>query len=91
MISLAILDKVKDRLLRVTDDGEAMTLLGSYLETVRNPDSTIPRSQSSGPNLYSDPSSEVHVYEFTGFDSIHVVLILNECDDCRIFHFWQYQ
>jgi len=61
MISLAILDKVKDRLLRVTDDGEAMTLLGSYLETVRNPDSTIPRSQSSGPNLYSDPSSETSI------------------------------
>ena len=42
-VSLAILDQLKDSLVASKDDGEAMTLLSSYLEHVTNRDSTMPR------------------------------------------------
>lgn len=42
-MSLAILDKLKDQLSKVKDDGEAMCLLARYLEGVTNRDATLPR------------------------------------------------
>ena len=42
-VSLAILDKLKDQLSKVKDDGEAMCLLARFLEGVTNRDSTLPR------------------------------------------------
>lgn len=47
--SLAILDNLKKDLLASKDDGEAMTLLASYLENVSNKDSTMPRMPSGNP------------------------------------------
>ena len=41
-----ILLKLKTPLLSVTDDGEAMTILSKFLETVANRDSTLPKSQT---------------------------------------------
>ncbi|KAK2144685.1 hypothetical protein LSH36_737g04030 [Paralvinella palmiformis] len=42
-ISLTILDNNSGRLLKTSDDGEAMTILSSYLEKITNRDSTLPR------------------------------------------------
>lgn len=41
-VALTILDAKKEELLAARDDGEAMTILGSYLENVSNRDSTMP-------------------------------------------------
>ncbi|XP_060086343.1 TBC1 domain family member 9-like [Ylistrum balloti] len=41
-VALTILDTKKDQLLAARDDGEAMTILGAYLENVSNRDSTMP-------------------------------------------------
>ncbi|XP_033751283.1 TBC1 domain family member 9-like [Pecten maximus] len=41
-VALTILDAKKDELLAARDDGEAMTILGGYLENVSNRDSTMP-------------------------------------------------
>lgn len=40
-IALATLDANRSKLLAVEDDGEAMTVLGHYLEGVTNRDSTV--------------------------------------------------
>ncbi|XP_070566267.1 TBC1 domain family member 9-like isoform X3 [Ptychodera flava] len=41
-IALEILDANKEKLLDCGDDGEAMTILGDYLENVSNKDATLP-------------------------------------------------
>lgn len=41
-IALATLDANRNTLLAVQDDGEAMTVLGNYLEHVSNRDATMP-------------------------------------------------
>ena len=43
MISLAILHNLNEKLAKAKDDGEAMTVLSSYLEKVTNKDATLPR------------------------------------------------
>ena len=43
MISLAILNNLNEKLVKAKDDGEAMTVLSSYLEKVTNKDATLPR------------------------------------------------
>ena len=43
MISLAILNNLNEKLVKAKDDGEAMTVLSSYLEKVANKDATLPR------------------------------------------------
>lgn len=40
-IALATLDANRNKLLSVQDDGEAMTILGNYLEHVTNRDATM--------------------------------------------------
>ena len=47
MLSLMILKKLKLKLLSVTDDGEAMTILSQFLERVTNRDSTVPKSETT--------------------------------------------
>ena len=60
MISLSILDKCSDQLLACKDDGEAMTVLGAYLEKVSNCDSTVPCvPHCATMSNYSSPDSEV--------------------------------
>lgn len=41
-LALAVLDANVDKLLNCKDDGEAMTVLGRYLDSVTNKDSTLP-------------------------------------------------
>ncbi|XP_077979306.1 TBC1 domain family member 9-like isoform X2 [Glandiceps talaboti] len=64
-IALEILEANKDKLLDCTDDGEAMTVLGDYLENVANKDATLPHmphtsSMHSG-EVIQRPSVEVSV------------------------------
>ncbi|XP_043918219.1 TBC1 domain family member 9 isoform X2 [Protopterus annectens] len=64
-LALAVLDANVDKLLNCKDDGEAMTVLGRYLDSVTNNDSTLPPI----PHLHSllsdgkDPYPEVDVFK----------------------------
>ena len=59
-MSLCILDKVRDKLLACKDDGEAMTVLGAYLENVTNRDSTLMHvAHTATMSNYSEPNSKV--------------------------------
>ncbi len=61
IISLCILDKLKDNLLSAKDDGEAMTLMGQYLENITNRDATLPRlPHINAMANYSTPNSKVY-------------------------------
>ncbi|XP_067899506.1 TBC1 domain family member 9 isoform X1 [Heterodontus francisci] len=64
-LALAVLDANIDKLLNCKDDGEAMTILGKYLDSVTNKDSTLPPI----PHLHSllsddgDPYPEVDIFK----------------------------
>ncbi|XP_069781409.1 TBC1 domain family member 9 isoform X2 [Narcine bancroftii] len=64
-LALAVLDANIDKLLTCKDDGEAMTILGKYLDSVTNKDSTLPPI----PHLHSllsddgDPYPEVDIFK----------------------------
>ena len=57
-IALATLDANRNKLLAVQDDGEAMTVLGNYLEHVTNRDATM-LSTSQGINNRSQSTVDV--------------------------------
>ncbi|XP_008571503.1 PREDICTED: TBC1 domain family member 9 [Galeopterus variegatus] len=57
-LALAVLDANVDKLLNCKDDGEAMTVLGRYLDSVTNKDSTLPPI----PHLHSLLSDDVEPY-----------------------------
>lgn len=57
-IALATLDANRNKLLAVQDDGEAMTVLGNYLEHVTNRDATM-LSSSQGVNNRSQSTVDV--------------------------------
>ncbi|KAM5192782.1 TBC1 domain family member 9 isoform 1-T1 [Mantella aurantiaca] len=63
-LALAVLEANVDKLLNCKDDGEAMTVLGRYLDSVSNKDSTLPPI----PHLHSlimddsEPYPEVDVF-----------------------------
>ncbi|KAF6307260.1 TBC1 domain family member 9 [Rhinolophus ferrumequinum] len=57
-LALAVLDANVDKLLNCKDDGEAMTVLGRYLDSVTNKDSTLPPI----PHLHSLLSDDVQPY-----------------------------
>ncbi|KAJ8782394.1 hypothetical protein J1605_010102 [Eschrichtius robustus] len=57
-LALAVLDANVDKLLNCKDDGEAMTVLGRYLDSVTNKDSTLPPI----PHLHSLLSEDVEPY-----------------------------
>ncbi|XP_033016713.1 TBC1 domain family member 9 [Lacerta agilis] len=57
-LALAVLDANVDKLLNCKDDGEAMTVLGRYLDSVTNKDSTLPPI----PHLHSLLSDDVGPY-----------------------------
>ncbi|MBN3322911.1 TBCD9 protein, partial [Atractosteus spatula] len=64
-LALAVLDANIDKLLNCKDDGEAMTVLGRYLDSVTNKDSTLPPI----PHLHSlltddgEPHPEVDIFK----------------------------
>uniref|UniRef100_W5MRU7 TBC1 domain family member 9 n=1 Tax=Lepisosteus oculatus TaxID=7918 RepID=W5MRU7_LEPOC len=64
-LALAVLDANIDKLLNCKDDGEAMTVLGRYLDSVSNKDSTLPPI----PHLHSlltddgEPHPEVDIFK----------------------------
>ncbi|XP_072112294.1 TBC1 domain family member 9 isoform X3 [Mobula birostris] len=64
-LALAVLDANIEKLLNCKDDGEAMTILGKYLDSVTNKDSTLPPI----PHLHSllsddgDPYPEVDIFK----------------------------
>ncbi|XP_033871363.2 TBC1 domain family member 9 isoform X1 [Acipenser ruthenus] len=64
-LALAVLDSNIDKLLNCKDDGEAMTVLGRYLDSVTNKDSTLPPI----PHLHSlltddgEPHPEVDIFK----------------------------
>ena len=65
MISLCILDQCSEKLLSCKDDGEAMTVLGAYLEKVSNRDSTLPTvPHASAMSNYSPPDGKVGSISF---------------------------
>uniref|UniRef100_A0A8D2J5H3 TBC1 domain family member 9 n=1 Tax=Varanus komodoensis TaxID=61221 RepID=A0A8D2J5H3_VARKO len=57
-LALAVLDANVDKLLNCKDDGEAMTVLGRYLDSVTNKDSTLPPI----PHLHSLLSDDIGPY-----------------------------
>uniref|UniRef100_A0A8C2UY11 TBC1 domain family member 9 n=1 Tax=Chinchilla lanigera TaxID=34839 RepID=A0A8C2UY11_CHILA len=57
-LALAVLDANVDKLLNCKDDGEAMTVLGRYLDSVTNKDSTLPPI----PHLHSLLTDDVEPY-----------------------------
>ncbi|XP_049625941.1 TBC1 domain family member 9 [Suncus etruscus] len=57
-LALAVLDANVDKLLHCKDDGEAMTVLGRYLDSVTNKDSTLPPI----PHLHSLLSDDLEPY-----------------------------
>uniref|UniRef100_A0A8C3H2B3 TBC1 domain family member 9 n=1 Tax=Corvus moneduloides TaxID=1196302 RepID=A0A8C3H2B3_CORMO len=57
-LALAVLDANVDKLLNCKDDGEAMTVLGRYLDSITNKDSTLPPI----PHLHSLLSDDVEPY-----------------------------
>jgi len=57
-IALAALDANRNKLLAVQDDGEAMTVLGNYLEHVTNRDATM-LSSNQGVNNRSQSTVDV--------------------------------
>lgn len=57
-IALATLDANRNKLLTVQDDGEAMTVLGNYLEHVTNRDATMP-TNNQGVNNRSQSTVDV--------------------------------
>ena len=46
-VALATLDANRAKLLAIADDGEAMTILGNYLDNVTNRDATMPVTTAS--------------------------------------------
>ncbi|XP_039606112.1 TBC1 domain family member 9 isoform X1 [Polypterus senegalus] len=64
-LALSVLDANIDKLLNCKDDGEAMTVLGRYLDSVTNKDSTLPPI----PHLHSlltdngEPHPEVDIFK----------------------------
>ncbi|NP_001131090.1 TBC1 domain family member 9 [Xenopus tropicalis] len=64
-LALAVLEANVDKLLNCKDDGEAMTVLGRYLDSVTNKDSTLPPI----PHLHSlitddsEPYPEVDIFK----------------------------
>ncbi|XP_075055550.1 TBC1 domain family member 9 isoform X3 [Mixophyes fleayi] len=57
-LALAVLEANVDKLLNCKDDGEAMTVLGRYLDSVSNKDSTLPPI----PHLHSLLADDVEPY-----------------------------
>ncbi|XP_058049067.1 TBC1 domain family member 9 isoform X1 [Ahaetulla prasina] len=57
-LALAVLDANVEKLLNCKDDGEAMTVLGRYLDSVTNKDSTLPPI----PHLHSLLSDDIGPY-----------------------------
>ncbi|XP_032079892.1 TBC1 domain family member 9 isoform X3 [Thamnophis elegans] len=57
-LALAVLDANVEKLLNCKDDGEAMTVLGRYLDSVSNKDSTLPPI----PHLHSLLSDDIGPY-----------------------------
>ncbi|XP_073405868.1 TBC1 domain family member 9 isoform X1 [Dendrobates tinctorius] len=81
-LALAVLEANVDKLLNCKDDGEAMTVLGKYLDSVSNKDSTLPPI----PHLHSlvtddlEPYPEVDIFtliasSYQKFGSIRADLI----------------
>ncbi|XP_063776453.1 TBC1 domain family member 9 isoform X2 [Pseudophryne corroboree] len=81
-LALAVLEANVDKLLNCKDDGEAMTVLGRYLDSVSNKDSTLPPI----PHLHSlltdsmEPYPEVDIFaviadSYQKFGSIRADLI----------------
>ncbi|CAJ0958583.1 unnamed protein product [Ranitomeya imitator] len=57
-LALSVLEANVDKLLNCKDDGEAMTVLGKYLDSVSNKDSTLPPI----PHLHSLVTDDVEPY-----------------------------
>ncbi|XP_066574485.1 TBC1 domain family member 9 isoform X2 [Amia ocellicauda] len=64
-LALAVLDSNIDKLLNCKDDGEAMTVLGRYLDSVTNKDSTLPPIHHLHSLLTDDgdPHPEVDIFK----------------------------
>ncbi|KAM8938850.1 TBC1 domain family member 9 isoform 2-T2 [Pelodytes ibericus] len=81
-LALAVLDTNVDKLINCKDDGEAMTVLGRYLDSLTNKDSTLPPI----PHLHSlitddsEPYPEVDIFKmisasYQNFGSIRADMI----------------
>ena len=66
-ISLAILDSMSEKLVNCHDDGEAMTILGSYLEGVVNRDATMHMAHTSSMPVDEAQASKVKTSSFFGW------------------------
>lgn len=57
-VALAVLEANKDALMQCKDDGEAMTVLSKYLESVMNYDATLPHMMHSAPLCWKGQNKE---------------------------------
>jgi hypothetical protein len=66
-VALNILDNNSDELLRCKDDGEAMPVLGSYLENVTNRDTTMPTVDHTNMMCTDNvPKKVTYMFAFSG-------------------------
>ena len=70
-VSLAVLDNNKERLARVSDDGEAMAILAHYLDTITNPHATVASSSTGTSAAGAFAANFTHLVQ----DSVRLVPI----------------
>ena len=91
-IALATLDANRNKLLAVQDDGEAMTVLGNYLEHVTNRDATM-LSTNQGVNNRSQSTVDVanlilESYQKFGFITAETIDSMRNAQRLKVVQVW---
>lgn len=91
-IALATLDANRNKLLAVQDDGEAMTVLGNYLEHVTNRDA-IMLSTNQGVNNRSQSTVDVanlilESYQKFGFITAETIDSMRNAQRLKVVQVW---
>ena len=91
-IALAALDANRNKLLAVQDDGEAMTVLGNYLEHVTNRDATM-LSSNHGVNNRSQSTVDVanlilESYQKFGFITAETIDSMRNAQRLKVVQVW---
>ena len=91
-VALATLDSNRNKLLAVQDDGEAMTVLGNYLEHVTNRDVTM-LSTNQGVNNRSQSTVDVanlilESYQKFGFITAETIDSMRNAQRLKVVQVW---
>jgi len=91
-IALATLDANRNKLLAVQDDGEAMTVLGNYLEHVTNRDATMLSSNQG--NSRSQSTVDVanlilESYQKFGFITAETIDSMRNAQRLKVVQVWR--